>query len=88
MIQIPYRGTVILITCLWIVIRVLWCCREKKFSLKREAELMLVYICLIVVVIQPVHEVLCEVFVVIFTGVVPQESRCVGCFVLVQGFSP
>ena len=42
----------------------------------------------IVVVIQPVHEVLCEVFVVIFTGVVPQESRCVGCFVLVQGFSP
>ena len=50
MIQIPYRGTVILITCLWIVIRVLWCCREKKFSLKREAELILVYICLVVVV--------------------------------------
>ena len=50
MIQIPYRGTVILITCLWIFVRAICCCREKKFSLKREAELMLVYICLVVVV--------------------------------------
>ena len=50
MIQIPYRGTVILITCLWIFVRAIWCFREKKFSLKREAELMLVYICLVVVV--------------------------------------
>lgn len=49
MIQIPYQGTVILITCLWIFVRAFWWCREKKFSLKREAELILVYICLVVV---------------------------------------
>lgn len=48
MIQIPYRGTVLLITCLWIFVRAFWWCREKKFSLKREAELILVYICLVV----------------------------------------
>ena len=49
MIQIPYSGTVQLITCLWIFVRAFWWFREKKFSLKREAELILVYICLVVV---------------------------------------
>ena len=49
MIRIPYSGTVLLITCLWIFVRAFWWCREKKFSLKREAELILVYICLVVV---------------------------------------
>ena len=49
MIQIPYSGTVLLITCLWIFARAFWWFREKKFSLKREAELILVYICLVVV---------------------------------------
>ena len=49
MIQIPYSGTVHLITCLWIFVRAFWWFREKKFSLKREAELILVYICLVVV---------------------------------------
>lgn len=49
MIQIPYSGTVLLITCLWIFVRAFWWFREKKFSLKREAELILVYICLVVV---------------------------------------
>ena len=49
MIQIPYSGTVRLITCLWIFVRAFWWFPEKKFSLKREAELILVYICLVVV---------------------------------------
>ena len=50
MIAIPFSGSLAFITCLWIFVRATWCFWEKKFSLKREAELMLVYICLVVVV--------------------------------------
>ena len=49
MIQIPYTRTILFITCLWILVRLFfWYC-DKKVSLKRELELILVYICLVVV---------------------------------------
>lgn len=49
MIQIPFSGTVALITGLWILIRVFIWLKTKQISLKRELELILVYICLVVV---------------------------------------
>ena len=49
MIPIPYPLTVCLITCLWILVRSFFWLRDRKFSLKRELELVLVYICLVVV---------------------------------------
>lgn len=49
MIPIPFSGTIAFITCLWILIRVFFWIRNKQISLKREAELILVYICLVVV---------------------------------------
>ena len=49
MIQIPYFRTVILITCLWIFVRSFFWYREKHISPKRELELLLVYICIVVV---------------------------------------
>lgn len=49
MIQIPFSGTIAFITCLWILTRVFFWIRNKQISLKREAELILVYICLVVV---------------------------------------
>lgn len=49
MIQISYCVSIAFITCLWILIRFLFCCRDKKISLKRELELIPVYICLVVV---------------------------------------
>ena len=49
MIQLPFSGTVAFITFLWILIRAAFWCRDKKISLKREMELLAVYICLVVV---------------------------------------
>ena len=49
MIQIPFSGTIAFITCLWILCRSCVWLRTKRFFLKREAELILVYICLVVV---------------------------------------
>ena len=49
MIQIPFSGTVAFITCLWILCRSCVWLRTKRFFLKREAELIFVYICLVVV---------------------------------------
>ena len=48
MIEISYFAMVAFITALWILIRFLFC-KKNGFSLKRELELILVYICLIVV---------------------------------------
>ena len=49
MIPIPFSGTIAFITCLWILCRSCVWLRTKRFFLKREAELILVYICLVVV---------------------------------------
>ena len=49
MMQIPFSGTVALITGLWILIRAFIWLKTKQISLRRELELILVYICLVVV---------------------------------------
>lgn len=49
MMQIPFSGTVVLITGLWILVRVFIWLKTKQISLRRELELILVYICLVVV---------------------------------------
>lgn len=49
MIQITYRGMILFITCLWVLVRCLNWRQNRKISVKRELELILVYICLIVV---------------------------------------
>ena len=49
MIQIPYKLTISVIWILWLIARVL-CNRNKKINWKREAQLMLVYICIVVIV--------------------------------------
>jgi glycopeptide antibiotics resistance protein len=49
MIEIHYSTMVILISILWILVRAVVCCKNKKCEWKRELQLILVYICLIVV---------------------------------------
>ena len=49
MIPISYSAALTLISVLWIIVRLFHWSRERKISLKRETELILVYICLIVV---------------------------------------
>ena len=50
MIQINFPTAVIFITFLWILVRTMVNFRQKTFRWKRELQLLLVYICLIVVV--------------------------------------
>ena len=49
MIEITYRGVWILITLLWIVTRVIFAFLHRKVDWKREAKLLTVYICLVVI---------------------------------------
>ena len=49
MIEIPFSGTMILITCLWVTVRMVFWFHNKRIFPKRELELILVYICLVVV---------------------------------------
>ena len=49
MIEIHYSTMVILISILWILVRGIVCYKNKKCDWKRELQLILVYICLIVV---------------------------------------
>ena len=49
MIKITYPFLFVLISCLWIFVRVLIAVKNKCFSLKRELQLILVYICIVVV---------------------------------------
>ena len=49
MIQIPFKLTMILITLIWILVRSVICLKQKKVLWQREAQLLLVYICIIVV---------------------------------------
>lgn len=50
MIMISYRALLTLITAFWLLIRVAVWFRQRKVFWKREAQLILVYICMIVVV--------------------------------------
>jgi len=50
MIFISYSFLITAITILWILVRVLCCAKMRVFCWKREAQLFLVYICIIVVV--------------------------------------
>lgn len=49
MIQISYTFMVILITVLWLIVRALIGVKQKHVNWKRELQLLLVYICLLVV---------------------------------------
>ena len=50
MIQIPYSMTIALITALWIIVRVVTSYKRGRMNWKREAQLLLIYVCLVVVV--------------------------------------
>ena len=50
MVQIPFNLTILFITLLWVLVRLAVYCKTKAFSWTREAQLLLVYICLVVVV--------------------------------------
>lgn len=50
MVQIPFVPTTIGLTILWILVRAFWAARTKQISWRREAQLLLVYICLMVIV--------------------------------------
>lgn len=50
MICIPFSLTFAAITALWVFTRAAICFRRNRFSLKRELQLLLVYICIVVVV--------------------------------------
>ena len=49
MIHISYTAMVIAISVIWILVRAIFCVKHKQINWKREAQLILVYICLIVV---------------------------------------
>ncbi len=49
MIQIPFAAAMLLVSFLWILVRAAVCINQKHISWKREAQLMLVYICIAVV---------------------------------------
>ena len=49
MVQITYSTLLILISSLWILFRIFFFLKTKQFRWKRELQLMLVYICIIVV---------------------------------------
>lgn len=50
MIQISYASMMILISAIWILTRAIFWIRDKRVNWKREVQLLLVYICIIVVV--------------------------------------
>ena len=50
MIEISYSAMVLFISALWVLMRVYFAVKQKKICWKREAQLVLIYICLIVVV--------------------------------------
>ena len=49
MFQISYGSLVLMISAIWLLIRIYVCVKQKQVNWKRELELMLVYICIIVV---------------------------------------
>ena len=58
--EVTYPQAVIFITVLWVLLRAIVCVKEKKFDLKHERRLLLVYVCLVVItrfVYFPLHHV-------------------------------
>ena len=49
MVQISYTSMIILISIIWCLVRVLFALKNKRMNWKREVQLILVYICIIVV---------------------------------------
>ena len=49
MFQITYSALVVLISLVWILLRACICVKQKGLDRKRELQLMLVYICIVVV---------------------------------------
>lgn len=49
MLYIHYSDIVVLISAVWLLVRVIQIVKKRRISLKRELQLLLVYICLIVV---------------------------------------
>ena len=49
MIGISYSAVIMGITVSWILVRMFFCLRQRRFFLKRELRLLLVYICVVVV---------------------------------------
>ncbi len=49
MIAIPYFSVIVSITAAWLLVRGLVCLRQRRIFPKRELQLMLVYICIVVV---------------------------------------
>ena len=50
MIEIPFNGTMILITLIWCLVRGIIASKNRKIYWKREAQLLLVYVCILVIV--------------------------------------
>lgn len=50
MIEISFSAMVLTVSILWVIVRAAFCIRQRKVDLRREALLLLVYICIIVVV--------------------------------------
>ena len=50
MIEISYLQMVIAISILWVIVRAICSLKVKRFDWKRELQLLLVYICIVVVV--------------------------------------
>lgn len=58
--EVTYPRAVVFITALWVLLRAIVCVKEKKFDLKHECRLLLVYVCLVVItrfVYFPLHHV-------------------------------
>ncbi len=58
--EVTYPMAVVFITVLWVLLRAIVCVKEKKFDLKHECRLLLVYVCLVVItrfVYFPLHHV-------------------------------
>ena len=49
MIEIPYMAAVVAVSLVWLAVRGAVWCRQRRVDWRREAELLLVYICLMVV---------------------------------------
>ena len=49
MIKITYPEMLLAISALWIAVRAFFAVKNKKFEIKREIQLILVYVCLIVI---------------------------------------
>ena len=49
MIGISYSAVIMGITVSWILVRIFFCLRQRRFFLKRDLRLLLVYICVVVV---------------------------------------